>query len=377
VRLRSVLAHLALLVGPLALLLAGAELVVRATGAAESCPNRFSSSDVWVCDPILHFKVNPGLRPNDQPLNSAGFRSPEFTEKGPGVYRVLALGDSCTFGYLTHETIGFVAQPYPLRLQRLVDRRNGSGRVEVLNGALPGYNSYQGLLLLRGKLRGLEPDLVTVRFGWNDHFLSAAGESGAFREPRSRVGRAVEDLALHFELYAFVRRLGLELRALREPVREQVRAAFRDRRTYEPTVAIEDYARNLRRIVEVARGQGAEVWLLTAPYNHDPNPSAARELALLNRTGFRELMRVHEAYGEALRRVGQETGAPVVDMDAVYRSHAAEPVFLPTDAVHPSQGGHNLEAETLYAALVRRGVIEAGADPRRSGKAAEPPRSEP
>jgi lysophospholipase L1-like esterase len=344
---------------PLALILAGAELAVRAAGVAESCPGAFGDTELWVCDPILHFKANPTLRPNEQPLNSAGFRGPEFGAKRPGVYRVLALGDSCTFGMIAHATLGFVAQPYPLRLERLVDRRNGAGRVEVLNAGLPGYNSFQGLLLLRSRLRGLEPDLVTVRFGWNDHFLSPLGEPDAFREPDSALGLLLEDLLLRPRLYAFVRRLGLELRALRAPPRD-AGAAWREAREWRPTIPIEDYARNLRRIVEVARERGAEAWLLTAPRNPDPNPSAARELAAHNRTSFRHLMQVHEAYGEALRRVGWETGALVVDLEAVYRRHAGEPVFLPTDAVHPSQGGHNLEAETLYAALVRQGVIEAG-----------------
>jgi lysophospholipase L1-like esterase len=74
-------------------------------------------------------------------------------------------------------------------------------------------------------------------------------------------------------------------------------------------------------------------------------------------------MEVHDAYGEALRRVGRETGALVVDLEAVYGRHAGEPVFIPTDVVHPSQGGHQLEAETLYAALARRGVIGARPDP--------------
>ena len=58
---------------PLGLFLLAAEGLVRLTGAAESCPNRFSNSDIWVCDPILHFKVNPELRPAEQPLNAAGF----------------------------------------------------------------------------------------------------------------------------------------------------------------------------------------------------------------------------------------------------------------------------------------------------------------
>jgi lysophospholipase L1-like esterase len=353
---------LAVAVVPLALLLAAAELAVRATGAAESCPNVFSDAELWVCDPILHFKANPALRPNDQALNREGFRSAEFGPKRPGVYRILALGDSCTFGYIAHATIGFVAQPYPLRLERLVERRNGPGRIEVLNAGQPGYNSFQGLLLLRTKLRGLEPDLVTVRFGWNDHFLSPLGEPSPFREPDSALGLALEDLWLRSKLYAFVRRLGLELRALREPPRDP-RAALRAAREWRPTIPIGDYARNLRRIVDVARGLGAEAWLLTAPRNPDPNAKAARELAVHNRTSFRHLMEAHDAYGEALRRVGQETGALVVDLEAVYARHAGEPVFIPTDVVHPSQGGHHLEAETLYAALARRGVIEARPDP--------------
>jgi hypothetical protein len=122
--------------------------------------------------------------------------------------------------------------------------------------------------------------------------------------------------------------------------------------------------------VELARAGGAEVWLLTAPRNPSPNPSAAKELASQNRTSFGRLMRVHEEYGEALRRVGRETGALVVDLEQVYRRHADQPVFLPTDVVHPSQGGHQLEAETLYAALVRRGIIELGHDPPDAGGAA-------
>ena len=356
------LALAALAFVPLAALLLAAEAAVRATGAAEGCPGAFRETDLWACDPILHFKANPNLRPNDQPLNSAGFRGPEFEAKRPGVYRILALGDSCTFGAIAQDTLGFVAQPYPLRLQRLVDRRNGEGRVEVLNAGVPGYNSFQGLLLLRSKLRDVEPDLVTVRYGWNDHLLSAVAGPGAFHEPASALGRALEDLLLRSKLYAFVRRLGLELRALREPPRD-ARAALGGTREWRPTIPPEDYAHNLRRIVELARERGAEAWLLTAPYNPEPNPSAARDLAAKNRISFSRLMRVHENYGEVLRRVGRETGALVVDLEEVYRRHAGEPVFLPTDAVHPSQGGHNLEAEALYGALVRQGAIEPGREP--------------
>ncbi|MBW1688904.1 MAG: hypothetical protein JRS35_28085, partial [Deltaproteobacteria bacterium] len=39
------------------------------------------------------------------------------------------------------------------------------------------------------------------------------------------------------------------------------------------------------------------------------------------------------------------------------RPYEGEPAFLPTDVPHPAQGGHVLEAETLYSVLVRRGIL--------------------
>ena len=344
---------------PLLALLLGAEACVRLSGVAEICPNRFSNSDVWVCDPILHFKVNPELQPNDQALNSDGFRSAEFGPKQPGVYRILSLGDSCTFGYITREEmLGFVMQPYPLKLQRFVERRVGEGKVEVLNAGVPGYNSYQGLLLLRTKLRDLEPDLITVRYGWNDHFLSAGDEQGGlFREPDTRLGLLFEDLLLRSKLYAFAKRLGLELRALRQPVKDQVRTAFGRQKEWVPAIPIEDYERNLRRIVEIGRSRGAEVWLLTAPRNPAPNDEAKQVLSAHNRIDFERLMQIHDQYNDAVRRVGAEVGALVVDMDRLYRPYEGEPAFIPTDVPHPTQGGHVLEAETLYSVLVRRGIL--------------------
>ena len=280
-RVRSGLANLTLAVVSVVLLLVALEILVRVTGAAESCPNRFSGGPgLWACDPILHFKVDPDMEPWGQPLNSLGFRGPEFGPKRAGELRVVALGDSCTFGYIGHEKgVGNVFQPYPLKLQRFVERRVGEDRVEVLNAGVPGYNTHHGILLLRSKLRNVEPDLITVRYGWNDHFLSAAGEAALYREPDSPLGLFVEDLLLRTQLYAFTRRLGLELHRLRDPVERQAELAFTEQKEWAPTVPIDRYAANLRRLVELGRERGAEVWLLTAPRNPDPEDAARARIA--------------------------------------------------------------------------------------------------
>lgn len=355
---RRVAAHLALALVPLALLLGLAELTLRATHAHETCPNRFSEHPVWACDPILQFKLAPDLDVLGSPLSRDGFRTHELAPKRAGIYRILALGDSCTFGQLQRgDRYGYVANPYPLVLEKLLADRLGPGRFEVFNAGIPGYNSYQGLLLLRGKLRSLDPDLITVRFGWNDVFLSESPPGqGPYRESDSRLLVALEDLALRTALYPFLRRLGFELRAWRGHDASALRDAFVNRKQWTPTVSLAGYEHNLRRIVEIGRARGAQVWLLTSPYNQAPSRSAREFVAFNNRLGFDELIAEHERYNEATRAVARELGAPLIDMDAIYRDNPDVKLFVESDVLHPSQWGHHLEADVLFRALVARGI---------------------
>jgi lysophospholipase L1-like esterase len=351
---------------PLLVLLAALELGVRALRLDQDCPNSYSEGGMWACDPILNFKLRPDLIADGKPLNRAGFRSREFTRKAPGVFRVLSLGDSCTFGIVSSRAQGYeyIREPYPQRLERLVAERMGPGRLEVLNAGIAGYNSFQGLMLLRSKLRGLEPDLITVRFGWNDHFMSgeAPGAYG-YREPDSALAIGLQDLLLRTALYGFFRRLGFELQALRARGQPPRRPALPPE--WIPNIPVEDYEHNLRRIVALGRAQGAEVWLLTSPHafvidsNRDQQDKFPRQVIAFNAfRSFDRLIEVHDRYNQATRELGAELHAPVLDMDAVYRAHASEPLFLQTDVPHPTAQGHALEAETLYTRLLAEGFLQ-------------------
>ena len=175
----------------------------------------------------------------------------------------------------------------------------------------------------------------------------------AYREPDTALGRFVWELLLRSKLYAFVRRLSLELAAWRKPVKEQMLEAFRSKLDWAPNIPLDHYEKNLRRIVEIGRSLGAEVWLLTAPRNPEPSEDAKLKVSGRNRIDFDELMRIHDEYAKAARRVGEQTGARVIDMDEIYRSHAGK-LFLSSDVIHPAQRGHNLEAKTLLIALMKR-----------------------
>jgi len=99
-------------------------------------------------------------------INSYGMRSPEFKlEKEEGVFRIVVLGDSSTFGLnLPYDEI------YHQYLLRNLQRRYPGKKFEVINLGVPGYSSKQGAVLFRRWGARLKPDLVIASFGANDGY---------------------------------------------------------------------------------------------------------------------------------------------------------------------------------------------------------------
>jgi len=85
------------------------------------------------------------------------------TAKPKDVYRIVVLGDSFTFGGKAP-----LDQTFPRSLERKLQRLDGSRRYEVVNLAVPGYNTEQEMLRLREEGLAYRPDLVVVNFVLND-----------------------------------------------------------------------------------------------------------------------------------------------------------------------------------------------------------------
>jgi lysophospholipase L1-like esterase len=77
-------------------------------------------------------------------INRFGIRNAELTPSRPvGTRRIIALGDSFTFGQGVDDETLFTTQ-----LERRLNGRNG-GRYEVINAGVPGYGTAQELILMR------------------------------------------------------------------------------------------------------------------------------------------------------------------------------------------------------------------------------------
>ena len=108
--------------------------------------------------------------------NEDGFRDPvPITGKPEGTFRILALGDSVTFGYRVPlvfpenlDQWDRNGAPYPRRIERALRARQSDIPVEVVTAGIPGFSSHQGRILFEEVVDRVEPDVVLVNFGYND-----------------------------------------------------------------------------------------------------------------------------------------------------------------------------------------------------------------
>jgi GDSL-like Lipase/Acylhydrolase family len=92
--------------------------------------------------------------------NASGLRGAELpTSKPAALRRVLALGDSFTFGDAVEAD-----EAWPARLERRLDRGATATRWQVINAGIPGYGTGQELLLARMLAERLHPDVVVLGF---------------------------------------------------------------------------------------------------------------------------------------------------------------------------------------------------------------------
>jgi lysophospholipase L1-like esterase len=232
--------------------------------------------------------------------NALGFRGPELRD---GPLRILALGDSCTWGWRVGQN-----ESYPAVLQQVLDQQYGDGRYQVINAGVPGYTSYQTLVALQEKGLPLKPDIVIIAVGFNDLFKTGDVERQIASERRFMPLLKLDDLLLDTSrMYRWVR--------------WQAAAATNEQAV---RVTPEGYQRNMRAMVEMARAQGAHVLLLSFwhPLTND------------------------QPYRLAMISAAESEKAPLVTYDG--------PLI---DVVHPTPEGYAILVRAIVDALRAEGWL--------------------
>ena len=234
---------------------------------------------------------------------------------------IVFMGDSCTqFG------------SYPTITLARLSVREPSLATGIKVG-VAGWSSEQGLAQLRRDIIPLHPSVVTVYYGWNDHWV-ALGPPDA----EARATRVGWWLSQHMRLWQLL----TQARLAASPA-----PAGRPER-----VGLDRYVANLETIVRLANPAGIRTVLITAPSGHErghePEYLARRHLRRLD-----ELVPLHERYVGATRRAARETGAVLCDAAAAFEVDSARTSYFEQDGIHLTKPGNNALADLLVPCVIQ------------------------
>ncbi|MBX7166241.1 MAG: SGNH/GDSL hydrolase family protein [Pirellulales bacterium] len=255
-------------------------------------------------------------------FNSAGFRDLERTvHKPPGIYRILALGDSYLMGQGVRPEDLFSTQ-----LERQMNTGGWPREVEVLNTGIAGLNTKTELEILSTRGMWYDPDLVLVNFVLND-----------VEDPEFPARRPVE----------FYREYGVNAldsdwlsrySRLWSWTRGSLRKAITGRMYVADCLAdFEQDSEKWRRcrdsllgIFRVAREHQVPVMVVIFPFFHQLN-------------GAYPFQALHERVAEVCR----EAGVSYLDLRAAYGAYAGPELWVdPTDQ-HPNEVAHAIAAQAI------------------------------
>jgi len=262
-------------------------------------------------------------------LNSEGFRGPERSPSqggGQGIYRILCIGDSVTFGYDVDQDATF-----PRRLEGRLRQRHPGRPIEVINVGVPGWSWVQGLRFLEREGLALRPNLVLAAHGADDQLAVAritdSEQIWLLSHPRFRL--ADEASALHQQSAAYRVASGSPKRIVDDPspgCTAQMRSGGTCHRVSPDE--IEGTVHAMRRLTEAA---GVDLVIMNVDFLGAgvATSTAARRAAWRDKipfsdqvAGFRKL-----AIGEQMVR-SHELGVAVARVPTI-RLRAPDPVLPP------------------------------------------------
>jgi lysophospholipase L1-like esterase len=236
---------------------------------------------------------------------------------------VVFMGDSCTeFGTYASKTMAAVQRDHHPDLQGV---KVGVG----------GWSSEQGRVQMIRDVLPLHPRVVTIYYGWNDHWIALGPSDPELMVMRRFLWLADRSRVLQLVLKA---RMGAY--------------AAGDRATRPNRVSLDRYIDNLETMARTARQAGAVPIFITAPSNH----TLGHEPIYLQQRHARrldEVVPLHRAYVDATRRAAG--AAHAILCDAVAAFDALPP---PRDALFHTDGIHLTDAGDRQMALTLAPCVE-------------------
>ena len=247
---------------------------------------------------------------------------------------IVFMGDSCTyFG------------KYDDKLQSIIAERHPDSDFTYVNLGVPGWSSYSGLQQLQRDVLSIQPQAITIYYGWNDHwnyFGLQDKDAARFLNPES-----------NSPLSTSLSRLRIAQLTNKAFLALQQRSAVPD----QARVSLDDFRANLRQMVRIARANDIIPILLTAPTSHQLGQEPAY-LADRWLTNIEDLVPLHQQYVQAVRAVAAAENAPLIDLYQEFNQLPQPDLvrLFQEDGIHLQAAGDQMIAEIIDRQLAQAGL---------------------
>ena len=287
-------------------------------------------------------------------INSEGMRDREFTrKKPPGIFRILVLGDSQTFGsgVEAHQT-------YCKVLERLLSERTRR-KFEVINTGVPSSGTAHQLWILEDKGWSFEPDMVVLGFFYNDFLDNMENRLYAIRGGQIvRLTRPVKEVtSLHEVLPQEVPRPDFRAIQLPEPIKPP-QPPFLIRHSHLARFARQAVA-NLLHSERARPVERIPARQITARYLEEVTrqcrerevPYLILLIPSLQQYGDKRIITLSELWKRELKGAVR-SDREIVDPWRTFEKHGFRRLFFPQDT-HLRPDGHRLVAEALSERILQ------------------------
>ena len=273
-------------------------------------------------------------------INNLGFRGPDMPRDKGDAFRIVALGESQTFG----PTLRDGEKPWPELLQDLFDRHASCGRkIEVLNAGTEAYTLEDNLERMRRDILPLKPDLIVSTHGMNGFLPFGLRRVPEPNEPgvRPRASALIARAALTIERSAHDWRDRNSAHAQPPALAPMTDAELMKTR----------YAEDYRKLIALARAGGADIAL--AELTMAVNAQSPRKVKDFYGAVFKpidDIIAANAAHNRMVKLIAREEGAPLIDMAAGVDGQWDDDLYL--DIVHFTERGDERVAGLMFKALL-------------------------
>jgi lysophospholipase L1-like esterase len=233
-------------------------------------------------------------------------------------------------------------------MERELQRRHPGWKIRAINAGIPGYSTQQGYNLLKNLVNEYHPDIVTVYYGWNDHWMDL------FSDRQKLLLNRLDYYLDRSVLFTLIKK------AVKgdENCRRQVRNAGlwqRLRKKDTVRVSLPRYRDNLLHIVDLIRSNGAKEILITAP---SYAPYAEPDKGWFESQPYSTYSILHPRYIQALREVARYRNAHLFDLARILDERGKDRLFA--DFIHFNWQGHEVAGRLLAGYVDGEQMIPAG-----------------